>query len=136
MLTSPLSHVRIVCRLNRQTDPVFVAKVRHAEPKKRMARVWEHCKGKMVCELDDVKEEESDPVEGQKKARPGCGHVQPQIRKEGLKLFLVYKRIKDDDDVVRIPFHRAPSRAHLCFRTSKISSLTSVCSLHRTRTMF
>jgi hypothetical protein len=29
----------------------------------------------------------------------GCGHVQPVIRKEGLKLFVVYKKGKDEDEV-------------------------------------
>lgn len=66
-----------------------------------MARVWEHCKKKTVCEADDPKDEEAEPVgEGQKRGHGGCGHIQPQIRKEGLKLFLVYKKAKDEDDPV------------------------------------
>lgn len=81
------------------TDSEFESKVRYADPKKRMARVWEHCKKKTVCEADDPKDEEADPVgEGQKSGHGGCGHIQPQIRKEGLKLFLVYKKAKDEDD--------------------------------------
>ena len=65
-----------------------------------MAVVWAHCKTKMVCEPDDPKEEGADPdTEEPKKGHGGCGHIQPQIRKEGLKLFVQYKKSKDDDDV-------------------------------------
>ncbi|KAG8968061.1 DNA-directed RNA polymerase II subunit rpb1 [Tulasnella sp. 419] len=63
-----------------------------------MARVWEFCKGKTVCESDDPKDEEADPIE-EKRGHGGCGHIQPLIRKEGLKLFLVYKKVKDDDEM-------------------------------------
>ena len=72
-----------------------------------MARVWEHCKKKTVCEADDPKDEEAEPVpEGQKRGHGGCGHIQPQIRKEGLKLFLVYKKAKDEDDPVSLSLSR------------------------------
>lgn len=65
-----------------------------------MAVVWAHCKTKMICEPDDPKEEgaEHDPEEV-KKGHGGCGQVQPLVRKEGLKLFVQYKKPKDDDDV-------------------------------------
>jgi DNA-directed RNA polymerase II subunit RPB1 len=67
-----------------------------------MAVVWAHCKTKMVCEPDEPKEEgegtENEEPEV-KKGHGGCGHVQPQIRKEGLKLFVQYKKPKDDDEV-------------------------------------
>ena len=65
-----------------------------------MAAVWNYCKGKTVCEADDVKEdvEGAEHVEEPKKGHGGCGHIQPQIRKEGLKLFLQYKKSKNDDD--------------------------------------
>jgi hypothetical protein len=65
-----------------------------------MAVVWAHCKTKMVCEPDDPKEEGVDPDnEEPKRGHGGCGHIQPQVRKEGLKLFVQYKKTKDDDDV-------------------------------------
>ena len=66
-----------------------------------MAIVWAHCKTKMVCEPDEPKEEgeaENDEPEA-KKGHGGCGHIQPLIRKEGLKLFVQYKKQKDDDEV-------------------------------------
>jgi DNA-directed RNA polymerase II subunit RPB1 len=56
----------------------------------------------MVCEPDEPKEE-GDGAENEepeaKKGHGGCGHIQPQIRKEGQKLFIQYKKLKDDDDV-------------------------------------
>lgn len=65
-----------------------------------MAAVWNFCKGKTVCEADEPKEDGdgAENVEEPKKGHGGCGHIQPQIRKEGLKLFLQYKRNKNDDD--------------------------------------
>ena len=71
-----------------------------------MAVVWAHCKTKTVCEPDEPREE-GDGGENEepevKKGRGGCGHIQPQIRKEGLKLFVQYKKPKDDDDVSSCP---------------------------------
>ena len=85
-----------------KSDPVFADKIRHLrDPKARMAAVWAYCKGKMTCESDDGKEEDGDDTNGKepKKSHGGCGHSQPVIRKEGLKLFLQYKKSKDDDEV-------------------------------------
>jgi DNA-directed RNA polymerase II subunit RPB1 len=65
-----------------------------------MSVVWAHCKTKMVCEPDEPKEEGAD-ADGEevKKGHGGCGHNQPVVRKEGLKLFVQYKKAKDEDDV-------------------------------------
>lgn len=85
----------------KQSDPNFADKIRHIkDPKARMAVVWAHCKVKMVCEPDETREEgEQTDTEEIKKGHGGCGHIQPLIRKEGLKLFVQYKKQKDDDDV-------------------------------------
>jgi DNA-directed RNA polymerase II subunit RPB1 len=69
-----------------------------------MAVVWAHCKTKMLCEPDEPKEEgdggeNSGAGDEPKKGHGGCGHVQPLIRKEALKLFVQYKRPKDEDEV-------------------------------------
>jgi DNA-directed RNA polymerase II subunit RPB1 len=57
----------------------------------------------MICDPDEPKEDgENAENEEPKKGHGGCGHVQPQIRKEGLKLFVQYKRPKDDDEVRHI----------------------------------
>ena len=60
-----------------------------------MAAVWNFCKSKTVCEPD---QDEGENGEAPKRMHGGCGHIQPQIRKEGLKLFLQYKRSKNDDE--------------------------------------
>ncbi|THH07234.1 hypothetical protein EW146_g9383 [Bondarzewia mesenterica] len=85
------------------SDPNFADKIRHVrDPKARMSIVWGHCKGKMICETDEPKEEgEGAESEEPKKGHGGCGHIQPQVRKEGLKLFLQYKRSKDDDEEIK-----------------------------------
>ncbi|KAG8724587.1 DNA-directed RNA polymerase II subunit rpb1 [Ceratobasidium sp. 395] len=81
------------------TDTQFAEKIRHVrDPKKRMALVWAHCKGKMICEADKAKGEEGAGAAPAKVGHGGCGHIQPLIRKEGLKLFLVYKKGRADDD--------------------------------------
>lgn len=80
-------------------DPNFADKIRHIrDPKARMATVWSHCKSKTTCEADEPREEGAEETEEPKKSHGGCGHSQPQIRKEGLKLFLQYKKSKNDDD--------------------------------------
>ncbi|KAG8714811.1 DNA-directed RNA polymerase II subunit rpb1 [Ceratobasidium sp. 423] len=80
------------------SDNQFADKIRHVrDPKKRMAVVWAHCKGKMICEADEAKDDEGAGTPA-KPGHGGCGHVQPLIRKEGLKLFLVYKKGRADDE--------------------------------------
>jgi DNA-directed RNA polymerase II subunit RPB1 len=71
--------------------------------------VWNHCKTKMVCETDEPKEEgegaeENGNYKEVKKGHGGCGHIQPLIRKEALKLFVQYKKSRDDDDVRNLLF--------------------------------
>ncbi|KIJ45198.1 hypothetical protein M422DRAFT_251383 [Sphaerobolus stellatus SS14] len=93
----------IALRLRMQNDPAFADKVKHArDPKTRMSVVWNYCKSKTSCEtdaIDDTEPEMPDDSAPAKKGHGGCGHVQPQIRKEGLKLFLQYKKTKDEDDM-------------------------------------
>jgi DNA-directed RNA polymerase II subunit RPB1 len=103
-----------------KSDPNFADKIRHVrDPKKRMAVVWGHCKGKMVCEADDPKEDGDvqDGDEPVKKGHGGCGHHQPLIRKEGLKLFVQYKKSKDDDEVGILSLRRRISRYMFIHRT-------------------
>ena len=85
-----------------KVDPNFADKIRHIrDPKARMAVVWNHCKTKMVCDPDEPPKDDGAEGENEepKKGHGGCGHLQPQIRKEGLKLFVHYKKTKDDDEV-------------------------------------
>ncbi|KAG2104648.1 uncharacterized protein F5147DRAFT_746514 [Suillus discolor] len=56
----------------------------------------------MVCETDEPKEDGAEgDVDEPKKGHGGCGHVQLAIRKEGLKLFVQYKRPKDEGEDVK-----------------------------------
>lgn len=89
-----------------KSDANFADKIRHIrDPKQRMQTVWSYCKGKMICEPDEPKEE-NDGIDNDepKKGHGGCGAAQPQIRKEGLKLFAQYKRSRDEDEVSRWKF--------------------------------
>ncbi|THG98988.1 hypothetical protein EW026_g3272 [Hermanssonia centrifuga] len=58
--------------------------------------------GLMDPRLDEPKDD-NDNMENDepKKGHGGCGAAQPQIRKEGLKLFVQYKRSKDEDEEVK-----------------------------------
>lgn len=62
----------------------------------------------MVCEADEQRDEGDLDGDEPKKGHGGCGHLQPLIRKEGLKLFLQYKKPKDEDEVCdrRTTLHR------------------------------
>lgn len=66
-----------------------------------MAKVHEHTKGKMICDSSEPERDaDGDALMLNELRKIGCGHVQPVIRKEGLKLFMVYKKSKDDDEQV------------------------------------
>ncbi|KAG8794682.1 DNA-directed RNA polymerase II subunit rpb1 [Ceratobasidium sp. 428] len=53
----------------------------------------------MICEADETEDEEGAGAAPAKVGHDGCGHIQPLIGKEGLKLFLVDKKgCADDDD--------------------------------------
>ena len=68
------------------------------DPKKRLIFVHTLVKTRNVCEMDTAEEEGAELPEGEerKKGHGGCGHTQPLIRREGLKLFMVYGKGKDE----------------------------------------
>lgn len=69
------------------------------DPKKRLAVVHALVKAKMSCDMDSHDEEQQQKIangEEVPKGHGGCGHDQPVLRREGLKLFLVYGRGKDE----------------------------------------
>lgn len=64
-----------------------------------MRHVWEVAKSITVCEEDEGPDENGDlPPPG----HGGCGHRQPAVRREGLKLFGVYKRPEDSDSKKKV----------------------------------
>ncbi|KDN42992.1 putative RPO21-DNA-directed RNA polymerase II, 215 kd subunit [Tilletiaria anomala UBC 951] len=86
------------------SDPVFdqILKRTRGSRKRRFQEVWDYCSKIPICQADDPKEEDDmnfgDDAADNKAGHGGCGHEQPAIRKEGLKLFQVWKRGKDDED--------------------------------------
>ncbi|KAL8276556.1 hypothetical protein RQP46_011046 [Phenoliferia psychrophenolica] len=82
-------------------DKALADKVRFIrDPKKRLQAVHAQVKTKNTCEVDEQPEEGADPLpDGEERpaGHGGCGAPQPQIRKEGLKLFAVYAKGKDED---------------------------------------
>ncbi|TRM62440.1 hypothetical protein BD626DRAFT_499229 [Schizophyllum amplum] len=83
---------------SRHLRPTFADKIR---PRSRPETPPRRCVGalqsKMLCEPDDPKEDGQEDHE-EKRGHGGCGHIQPVVRKEGLKMFVQYKKTKDDED--------------------------------------
>lgn len=73
--------------------------MRYRDPKKRFDAVWRLCKPKMICETNIPQDDDS--KDAQKELGPGhggCGNIQPEVRKDGLKLIGTWKAQKGDDD--------------------------------------
>lgn len=93
-----------VCSRTNQEDPAIRQIVRRIPPKDRLKYIWDKAKSVSICTPDDVKSEDDPsavPDEPKGIQHHGCGHVQPVVRKEGLKLFVVYKKSKEEDEEVR-----------------------------------
>ena len=104
-----------------------------------MQVVWNYCKGKMICEPDEPRDDHDNVDNDEpKRGHGGCGAAQPQIRKEGLKLFLQYKKGKDEDDVrITLLTLRFSLRPVLIwyYRTARRSSRANACSRRRRCTL-
>lgn len=87
-------------KISPHEDPRLNDAVRFVrDPKKRLAIVHALVKGKMTCDMDVMDEETQAKIaagEDVPKGHGGCGHDQPVLRREGLKLFLQYGRGKDE----------------------------------------
>ncbi|KAI9824170.1 MAG: DNA-directed RNA polymerase II subunit rpb1 [Phylliscum demangeonii] len=83
-----------------ESNPQFVEALRLRDPKKRFDAVWRVCKPRLICESDTVEDEfEPDGVTKtpmKKTTHGGCGNVQPDVRREGLKLWGIWKVPKDE----------------------------------------
>lgn len=86
-------------RFFQQHDPVIAQIHKRIQPKDRLKHVWDKAKGKTVCQPDEVPKEDEEPTAVDPFGHGGCGHAQPVIRKEGLKLFVVYKKGKEEEEV-------------------------------------
>lgn len=80
------------------------------QPRKRMAHVYEICKGKNICEGGDEMDITSaegggagmDPATGQAK-HGGCGRYQPAYRRLGLDLSAEWKHVNEDTQEKKNP---------------------------------
>ncbi|CAH0392429.1 unnamed protein product [Bemisia tabaci] len=79
------------------------------QPRKRLAFIYDLCKGKNICEggdeIDIAKENPDDPSREQpkKQGHGGCGRYQPNIRRAGLDLTAEWKHVNEDSQEKKIP---------------------------------
>lgn len=74
------------------------------QPRKRLAFVYDLCKGKNICEGGDemdVGKEGEDPA-AKKQGHGGCGRYQPNIRRTGLDLTAEWKHVNEDTQEKKI----------------------------------
>ena len=96
-LAKPVFHIGFIAKIKKacesvcmhcgkllldETNPAMAQAIKIRDPKKRFNAVWSLCKTKMVCETDNNEDEMTDQP-----SRGGCGHPQPTIRRDGLKLW-------------------------------------------------
>ncbi|KAJ3291866.1 DNA-directed RNA polymerase II subunit rpb1 [Rhizoclosmatium sp. JEL0117] len=67
--------------------------------KYKFLEVWNICKAKNTCEVDETagNPQQQDPNKAKKHNHGGCGTKQPIFRKDGLKFTMTTKAAKDDD---------------------------------------
>ncbi|KAM0719906.1 hypothetical protein Q7P37_004041 [Cladosporium fusiforme] len=89
--------------LDDERNPQFKQAVNIRDPKRRFDQVHKICKPKMICEpdaQDDGNEDFGGDAKGKGKVKGhgGCGNIQPEIRKEALKLNGTWKLPKGQED--------------------------------------
>lgn len=62
------------------------------DARSRLQQVWNVAKSKMTCDVVDLDEQ----AVGGEAVRSGCGHRQPLIRREGLRLYASFKAQNED----------------------------------------
>lgn len=74
------------------------------QPRKRLAFVYDLCKGKNICEGGDEMDvgKEGEDTTGKKQGHGGCGRYQPNIRRTGLDLTAEWKHINEDTQEKKI----------------------------------
>ncbi|KAK5000847.1 DNA-directed RNA polymerase II core subunit rpo21, partial [Elasticomyces elasticus] len=113
-----------------ESNPQFAAAMRLRDPKKRFDAVHRLCKPKNMCDATFVAEDSGydDPkaaLKEKKHDHGGCGNIQPDIRKDGLKLNGTWKMPKNDDDEDRQPRKEliTPQMALNVFRTISVEDM-------------
>lgn len=82
--------------------------------------VWNLCKGKGICEVGEAPTA-SDALDTTKAARShighgGCGHKQPVVRKEGLRLVANFKSGQSDDNSNEGKLYISPEKVLSIFK--------------------
>ncbi|PJF20167.1 DNA-directed RNA polymerase subunit [Paramicrosporidium saccamoebae] len=103
-LAKPVFHVGFVPKIKKVLEAVcfFCSRIKTDEPKtlrdsrSRLNHIWSLCKGKMTCDMGQNSEAEG-AVQATAKKRIGCGHRQPVIRCEGLRLVASFKTVASDE---------------------------------------
>ncbi|KAL8143181.1 hypothetical protein V2J09_016213 [Rumex salicifolius] len=105
-----LSIMRCVCFncskiLASEDDHKFKQAMRIRNPKNRLKKILETCKGKKKCEGgDEIDVQGQDTGDEEKKSRGGCGAQQPSFTIEGMKMVAEYKLTKKKgDDAEQLP---------------------------------
>ena len=106
-LAKPVFHIGFIAKIKKvcesvcmhcgkllldESNPQMAQAIKIRDPKKRFNAVWTLCKAKMVCEADTAEEEANQTGRG------GCGHTQPTVRRDGLKLWGSWKQNKNYED--------------------------------------
>lgn len=75
------------------------------QPRKRLAYVYDLCKGKNICEGGedmDLTKDGQQPDPGKKLGHGGCGNHQPSIRRAGLELTAEWKHLNEETQEKKI----------------------------------
>ncbi|XP_066139223.1 DNA-directed RNA polymerase II subunit RPB1 [Euwallacea fornicatus] len=76
------------------------------QPRRRLAFVYDLCKGKNICEGGDemdIKKDGDQADPNKKQSHGGCGRYQPSIRRSGLDLTAEWKHVNEDSQEKKIP---------------------------------
>ena len=83
--------------------------------KTRFDMIWRLSKPKLICEADPPLDDQDDIANQKTQHAPrhgGCGNIQPEIRKEQLRLWAQYKARKGEDDEDISPDKKRISAEH------------------------
>ena len=96
---------RSVLTLPPQRNPAFAQAIGLRDPKRRFENVHRLCRIKKICESDEPTESGNDAfnedpkaLKQKQKGHGGCGNIQPEIRKEQLRLWGTWKVAKGEGD--------------------------------------
>ncbi|KAL8713425.1 MAG: hypothetical protein Q9220_002624 [cf. Caloplaca sp. 1 TL-2023] len=82
-----------------ESNPAFIEALRSRDPKRRFDKIWRLCKPKMICETSmPLEDGQPDKAKEPRHDHGGCGNIQPEVRREALKLTGTWKAQKGDDE--------------------------------------